>query len=123
VWKRVYKKSNLKGHIRSVHDNITFDCTVCSQKFKHKHTLQKHKRTHTEEPVEPVPRKKKRTVDVLLGGVHPRMHVDIEEESVEEENTTTTAPGSTTTFCPFTTNIVTDEETDDTISIGEMIYE
>jgi len=40
------KMSNLKTHIRSSHEGVTFDCDKCDKKFKHKHTLVQHLRKH-----------------------------------------------------------------------------
>jgi len=109
-------------HIRSKHDGVTFDCTMCSLKFKHKHTLQRHKRKHTEEPVEPAPRKKKRTVDVLLGGVHPKMYV----EEITTTATKITVPprtlATTTTTIPdtYTSAVRTFTDEDDfTVEISD----
>jgi len=44
--KSFVKNSNLKTHIRSAHEGITFDCDICGSVFKHKHTLVQHKRKH-----------------------------------------------------------------------------
>jgi len=91
--KSFVKKSNLKTHIRSAHEGVTFDCDVCNSKFKHKHTLGKHKRKHEErepndlqkeqegnnkdsENTEVRPAKKRRTtMEVLLGHSPPRITI------------------------------------------------
>jgi len=101
------KKYNLKVHIRSNHSEETFDCDMCPKKFKHKHTLQKHKTKHhiqneensenTNEKKLP-PRKKRKTVDVLLGGIPPRINLHlIDNTQILDTSTPMPTPPLTST--------------------------